>query len=466
MPRYHSPLMQMLIISGVCFLGPGMFNALNGLGGAGQLDARTTSDANAALYASFAIFSIIGGGIVNMAGVRIPTAISCLTYALYTATYIHYNHTHNGLLTILAGVVLGVGGGILWTAQGVIIVSYPSENEKAKFISIFWVVFNVGGLLGGVLPFAINFSESGALTDSVYMVFVVLECVGACVALMLAPPSTIVRDDGSRATILQANTGLSEEATRVLRVFRNKWMLMLAPMSFASNFFYGYCFSVYNGAVFTPRTRGFNNLLYWTASIISSIALFALLDNARYARRVRGIYAVCVVFAASCAVWAGALIVQLRYSRGGEFTDYPGGLLDFLQTRAAGPIAVYFFMGVVDSWYQNMCYWIIGTLTCDARTTARYIGFHKGIQSVGAAVAWQLVARNVPFVAQLAVNWAVLVVSLPSMACVVMRIEDRALDDRLMYLSPRTNKSFVSHNSGFEMSATPKKPNRLTAAII
>ncbi|KAJ2645593.1 hypothetical protein IW137_001765 [Coemansia sp. RSA 1287] len=123
-------------------------------------------------------------------------------------------------------------------------------------------------------------------------------------------------------------------------------------------------------------------------------------------------------------------------------------------------------MGVVDSWYQNMCYWIIGTLTCDARTTARYIGFHKGIQSVGAAVAWQLVARNVPFVAQLAVNWAVLVVSLPSMACVVMRIEDRALDDRLMYLSPRTNKSFVSHNSGFEMSATPKKPNRLTAAII
>ncbi|KAJ2339140.1 hypothetical protein IWW50_006087, partial [Coemansia erecta] len=212
MPRYHSPLAQMLIISGVCFLGPGMFNALNGLGGAGQLDPRTTSDANAALYLAFAIFSIVGGAIVNVLGVRYTTSTACLTYALYTGSYIYYNNTGRGAFTIAAGAVLGIGAGILWTAQGVVMVSYPSEKEKGKFIAIFWVIFNLGGMLGGVLPFAINYSNSGALTDSVYVLFVILECTGAICALFLAPPTSVVRDDGSHATVVQNSSSMRLEA--------------------------------------------------------------------------------------------------------------------------------------------------------------------------------------------------------------------------------------------------------------
>ncbi|KAJ2331442.1 hypothetical protein GGH91_006417, partial [Coemansia sp. RSA 2671] len=128
--RYHSPLAQVLLISAVCFLCPGMFNALNGLGGAGQLDPHTANNANSALYVTFCIFSIAGGGIVNVCGVRFTTALACLTYAVYTGSYVHYNNTGDGIPTIIAGAVLGVGAGILWTAQGVIMVSYPSEKEK------------------------------------------------------------------------------------------------------------------------------------------------------------------------------------------------------------------------------------------------------------------------------------------------------------------------------------------------
>ncbi|KAJ1890405.1 hypothetical protein LPJ66_007501 [Kickxella alabastrina] len=455
MPRHHSPLAQVLIISVVCFLCPGMFNALNGLGGAGQLDMHTTSNANTALYATFCIFSLAGGGIVNVCGVRYTTAISCLTYAIYTGSYIYYNKTSNGGLTILAGSILGIGAGILWTAQGVIMVSYPAEEEKGKFISIFWVVFNLGGLIGGILPFAINYYHSGTLTNSVYFIFVILECGGSLTALFLVPPASVVRDDGSHATIVKGHNA-KRECLEVIRLFKNKWMLLLLPMSFTSNFFYGYQFSQYNGAIFTLRTRGFNNLLYWASQIIGSYVLSLLLDYSKWSRRRRGMYALIITGVSFNAVWACTLAVQLRYTRGGEYTDYPGGLIDFLETpRAAGPITLYFFMGMVDSWYQNIAYWIIGTLTNDAHITARYVGFYKGIQSMGAAVSWQIGAREIPFMNQLIGNWVLLILSLPTMAYTVTRVENWALDDQMLSSSPALdNDSIFNRSFGWNMSST------------
>ncbi len=48
----------------VCFMGPGLFNALNGLGAGGQLDSTTNSNANTALYATFAAMAFFAGCVV------------------------------------------------------------------------------------------------------------------------------------------------------------------------------------------------------------------------------------------------------------------------------------------------------------------------------------------------------------------------------------------------------------------
>ncbi|KAJ1645158.1 hypothetical protein LPJ64_003226 [Coemansia asiatica] len=467
LPRYHSPLAQVLIMSFVCFLCPGMFNALNGLGGAGQLDTHTTNNANTALYATFCVFSIAGGGIVNVFGVRYTTALSCLTYALYTGSYIYYNDTGNGVLTIVAGCILGIGAGILWTAQGVVMVSYPADAEKGKFISIFWVIFNLGGLVGGVLPFAINFYHSGSLTDSVYTLFVIFECTGSIAAMFLIPPSRVVRDDGSHATIVAATNSAHREWLEVLKMFKNKWMLLLLPMSFTSNFFYGYQFSQYNAAIFTLRTRGFNNLMYWSSQIIGSYALSLLLDFSKWSRRNRGLCALTCMAVSFNAVWACTFVVQRRYTKGGQNTDYPGGPIDFLESsRASGPIALYFFMGMVDAWYQNIAYWIIGALTGDARITARYIGFYKGIQSMGAAISWQISAQEVHYMHQLVGNWGLLVISLPTMVYTILQIESHALDDRLLS-SPYTQHNDSSiFNDHFEWSTLSHAEAEAAAASV
>ena len=44
--RYNSPLVQVCLIGLVCFCCPGMFNALSGMRGGGQVDATATNNAN------------------------------------------------------------------------------------------------------------------------------------------------------------------------------------------------------------------------------------------------------------------------------------------------------------------------------------------------------------------------------------------------------------------------------------
>ncbi|KAJ2743220.1 hypothetical protein GGI20_003904, partial [Coemansia sp. BCRC 34301] len=150
--NYYSPMTQVVLVGFVCFLCPGMFNALNGMGGGGQVDRTTGNNANTALYCTFIVFGVLGGAIVNLCGVRWTIFGSGLAYALYSASYIYLNHTGNGAFTIAAGAILGIGAGILWAAQGMIMVSYPREEEKGRYIAVFWIIFNMGGMLGGILP--------------------------------------------------------------------------------------------------------------------------------------------------------------------------------------------------------------------------------------------------------------------------------------------------------------------------
>lgn len=49
----------------------------------------------------------------------------------------------------------------------------------------------------------------------------------------------------------------------------------------------------------------------------------------------------------------------------------------------------------------------------------RYTGFYKGVQSAGAAVAWQVDTRKVSFMSQLIVNWGLTTVSYPLLMVLV-----------------------------------------------
>ena len=151
LPWYASPPAQLTMVAFVCFLCPGMFNSLSGLGGGGQVDATAANNGSVALYSTFSVVGFFAGSIANRLGIRLTLSFGGLGYSVYIASLLSYNHNKNAGFIIFAGALLGVCAGLLWTAQGAIMMSYPKEGSKGRYISWFWMIFNLGGVIGSLV---------------------------------------------------------------------------------------------------------------------------------------------------------------------------------------------------------------------------------------------------------------------------------------------------------------------------
>ncbi|KAL3846044.1 hypothetical protein ACJIZ3_003447 [Penstemon smallii] len=416
--RYNSPLTQVSLIGLVCFCCPGMFNALSGMGGGGQVDPTAANNANTALYTTFAVFGILGGGIYNILGPKLTLLTACSTYVLYAGSFLYYNHYHHQAFAIVAGAILGIGAGLLWAAQGAIMTSYPPHDRKGTYIALFWSIFNMGGVIGGLIPFALNYHRTSAVSvnDGTYIGFMIFMSIGTLLSLSILHPSSVIRNDGSRCTNIKYSS-VGVEAKEILKLFLDWRMLLMVPASWASNFFYSYQFNNVNGVLFNVRTRGLNNVFYWAAQMIGSVFIGYVMDFSFKSRRARGLLGVGVVAVFGTAIWGGGLAKQLDYTR----HDLPIKM-DFKEgPDFAGPFVLYFSYGLLDAMFQSMVYWVIGALADDSEVLSRYSGFYKGVQSAGAAVAWQIDSHNVPFLNELIINWALMTVSFPLLAVLVIK---------------------------------------------
>ncbi|XVE95731.1 hypothetical protein REPUB_Repub02eG0124700 [Reevesia pubescens] len=443
--RYNSPLVQVSLIGLVCFCCPGMFNALSGMGGGGQVDPTAANNANTALYTTFAVFGILGGGIYNILGPHLTLAAGCSTYVLYAGSFLYYNHHQDQAFAIAAGGLLGIGAGLLWAGEGAIMTSYPPPNRKGTYISLFWSIFNMGGVIGGLIPFILNYNrnEAASVNDATYIGFMCFMTAGTLLSFAILPPNRVIRDDGTRCTNVKYSN-VSTEAAEVLKLFLNWKMLLIVPAAWASNFFYSYQFNNVNGVLFNLRTRGFNNVFYWGAQMLGSIGIGYILDFSFRSRRMRGFFGIGVVALLGTAIWGGGLANQIPYSH-----DHPPKRkLDFKESPFAGPFVLYFSYGLLDAMFQSMVYWIIGALADDSQTLSRYSGFYKGVQSAGAAVAWQVDTRKVPLLSQLIVNWSLTTLSYPLLVLLVMLAvkDDNKTEEETVKVAtvPSSNKGITT----------------------
>ncbi|ONK55861.1 uncharacterized protein A4U43_C10F1720 [Asparagus officinalis] len=228
---------------------------------------------------------------------------------------------------------------------------------------------------------------------------------GALLSLAILPPATTVK-----------YSNVATESSEILKLFSNWKMLLLLPAAWASNFFYTYQFNNVNGLLFNVRTKGLNNVFYWGAQMVGSMGIGYLLDFSVESRRRRGFVGIVVVALMSSGIWAGGLANQLRFKHG----DWPYGEIDFKDGRMfAGPFVLYFGYGLLDAMFQSLIYWVIGALADDSQILSRYSGFYKGVQSAGAAVAWQIDTRKTPLMTQLIINWVLTTASYPLLALLV-----------------------------------------------
>ncbi|KAK2972813.1 hypothetical protein RJ640_028341 [Escallonia rubra] len=432
--RYNSPIVQVGLIGLVCFCCPGMFNALSGMGAGGQVDPTAANNANTALYTTFAVFGILGGGIYNILGPRLTLFAGCSTYILYAGSFLYYNHHKHQAFAIVAGAILGIGAGLLWAGQGAIMTSYPPTGRKGIYIAMFWSIFNMGGVIGGLIPFILNYNRSGdnnaSVNDGTYIGFMIFMSIGTVLTLTILHPRKVVRDDGSHCTNIKYSD-VTTESIAILKLFLNWKMLLLVPASWASNFFYSYQFNNVNGVQFNLRTRGLNNVFYWGAQMIGSVFIGYIMDFSFKSRRTRGLVGISVVAVLGTVIWGGGLANQNNYSR----KDPLPTKLDFKDSGSdfAGPFVLYFSYGLLDAMFQSMVYWVIGALANDSEVLSRYNGFYKGVQSAGAAVAWQIDTHKVTFMTELTVNWVLTSISYPLLVLLVMlAVKDNDAADEIV----------------------------------
>ncbi|KAF7313553.1 hypothetical protein HMN09_00511400 [Mycena chlorophos] len=405
---YEHPITQVAMVGFVCFMCPGLFNALSGMGGGGQVDAKDADNGNVALYSTFSVMSFFSGTINNKIGALRTLQIGTLGYSLYIGSLLALNiHPGAGAFTVAAGAVLGVCAGLLWTAQGSLMLAYPTEGDKAKFIAIFWAIFNLGGVLGSAIGFGLNFhNKAGNVTNGTYTGFLVLTLIGACIPFFMTSPKKVIRTDGTRLTI-HANPSWKVELMGLYIALKTDPMiLLLFPMFFASNWFYAWQFNDFNGALFDIRTRSLNSMVYWSAQVVGSLIMALVLDRKSLSRRTRAFIGWFIVLVMVFVVHGWALHYVREYDRNSPIVLDQSLRIDFSDKQYIGRVFLYIFFGLLDAMWQTTVYWMMGAMSNDPNKLAYFIGYYKAIQSAGSVGSWRADAVGVPMVNLFASEWA------------------------------------------------------------
>lgn len=423
-PRYAHPSVQVTLVAFVSFLCPGMWNALNGLGGGGLVDAKPANNANVALYSTFAVVGFFAGIATNKLGIRATLSLGGFGYTLYSSSLLCYKHTKNSGFLLFAGLQLGLCTGLFWVAQGMVMLSYPTEASKGKYIAWTWMIYNMGAVIGSVIALVQNMhSDDNSIGDVTFYVIISLSLLGTLISLFLCEAKSVKRTDGSPVSLPQTPTWKSEIVGLLETLKQDTYILLFFPMFFASNFFYPYQFNTFNLATFNIRTRSLNNTLYWLAEIGGSYLAGYALDSTCIRRSLRARIAAGTLFVLVIGVWTGAYVWQrnqpLRVENGAVKKD-------FTDSDYTGPMFLYLSFGLLAAIWQTCVYWFVGALTNNDRKLANFAGFYKGVQSAGGAVSFRINTLAVSSVNELVACWVLLAVSLlVAVPTIIRKVHDK-----------------------------------------
>jgi MFS family permease len=300
--------------------------------------------------------------------------------------------------------------------------TYVPESQKGRAIAVFWIIFNLGGGVGSLVSFGLNYhSKSGTVSDATYIALLVVMAFGWLLGILICSPKVV------RVKELQATPEIEKNWKRIaqlaIRTMLDWRVLCMLPLFFCANVFYSYQQNDVNGMTFNIRTRSLNGALYWIAQMLGGLVMGLILDLPSLERPQRARLAWFFLFITGMAIWGGGYAFQkwanVRVAAGLKQD------IDFSEGRiSTGPIFLYIFYGAYDAFWQSFCYWLIGARSNSPAVTAVLVGAYKTFQSVGGAMAWRVNALKAPAMTQFAMDWglcmAALVVAIPSVLAVTL----------------------------------------------
>lgn len=455
-----------------------MYNALSGLGGSGQVNPTVAANATVALLSATAATALfIVGPIFDRVGPRVCLLLGGWTYPLYSGSLLSFNRmlnvrfvkspslltnlidNGNGAFVIASGAILGIGASFLWVSQGAIMTTYVPESQRGRAIAVFWIIFNLGGGVGSLASFGLNYhSKSGTVSDSTYIALLVIMAFGWFLGVFICPPSAV------RVKDLQAEPEIEKNWKNIVKLafhtMTNWRVLSMLPLFFCANVFYSYQQNDVNGMTFNIRTRSLNGALYWIAQMLGGLIIGVLLDIPGVKRPLRAIIGWVFLFVTGMAIWGGGYAFQKwddnRMAKGLKQD------IDYMENGsiAVGPIFLYIFYGAYDAFWQGFCYWLIGSRSNNPAVTAILVGAYKTFQATGGAMAWRVNALGTSAMSQFAMNWglcmASLVVAIPAVWTVTTTNTDEAA------LAALEAKTHPEEEATYEMHSPGNKTQEIS----
>lgn len=321
---YRSTWFNALIL-GICnFLAPGIWGAMNSLGGGGQQSPWLVNAANALTFCLMVLTCAFSGVFVKYIGIKWTLILGAAGYCPYAAGLYCNNRFGTGWFVLLGAAICGLGAGIFWAAEAAIALSYAEPENQGRFLG-FWLSFRVmGQILGGAINLGLNSNRNtaGSVSYTVFQIFIALQAIGPVAGLLLSHPSQVQRTDGvSVSCSIPKSQRILHELASTGKIFISKQFLMIIPL-IAQAVFAEAVFFTYAGLWFSVRVRALGSFLAGVVALISGNVLGAYLDSKKLPLHVRSRWSFGVIMALQGAWWLWGTINVTEFKKSQQVFDW------------------------------------------------------------------------------------------------------------------------------------------------
>ncbi|PIG85042.1 DUF895 domain membrane protein [Aspergillus arachidicola] len=343
---YRSTFYNALIL-GLCnFLAPGIWGAMNSVGGGGLEKPYLVNAANALTFCLMVLSCFFGSIVVRYIGIKWTLIVGTMGYAPYAA----------GL--------------------------YTNNRFGTE-------CFRVGGqILGGAINLGINSNRdtAGSVSYAVLIVFIILQALGPFAGLLLNTPSQVQRTDGLPVKLRIANSPL-HEIKETAKLFFTRNFLLIVPLISQAVFTEAVMFT-YLSLWFSVRARALGSFLGGIIALILGNLLGAFLDTKRISLKTRTRSAFVTILTLQGAWWIWGTIIVTEFKK-----TQPS--YDWADAGFGRGFALYLFWVAGFQLNYMFLYFLIGNLAEDEEDVIRISGLLRGTESAAQAVSYGLNAVTI-----------------------------------------------------------------------
>ncbi|KAE8353801.1 major facilitator superfamily domain-containing protein [Aspergillus coremiiformis] len=380
---YRSTFYNALIL-GVCnFLAPGIWGAMNSVGGGGLEKPYLVNAANAMTFCLMVLSCFFSSVIVRFIGIKWTLIVGTMGYAPYAAGLYTNNRFGTEWFVLLGAALCGISAGIFWMAETAVAISYPEPYNQGRFLG-FWLSFRVAGqILGGAINLGINANRdtAGSVSYAVLIVFIVLQALGPFAGLLMNTPEQVQRTDGIPVKLRVANS-VWFEIKATVRLFCTRNFLLIIPLISQAVFTEAVMFT-YLSLWFSVRARALGSFVGGIMALIFGNLLGAFLDTKSISLKIRSRGAFVAILAFHGALWVWGTVIVTEYRR-----TQPS--YDWTDAGFGRGFALYLFWVAGFQWNYMFLYFLVSNLADDEEEVVRISGLLRGTESAAQAVSYGL----------------------------------------------------------------------------